>query len=470
MDGTFINNNTKYTVLSDILSQQHLNNMKWSVAILLLFAGACCAEINLQNLPNIPEIDDIAVVKERCDTKGGPGTYDNVKKSIEEMKTCIKGIINIESIKTEVEESKKTGSMDEVFGKYCKKRPEVKACLQKGIDAVKPCLEDTEKEAMNKTLNVIRELGEFICFRDGDRIAMFVAEGGFECIQEHTEGVKNCVNATLKIDPTKFTSLSPNSIPTISIDKSRCDDLSKVQTCVVEELEKCKDSTPANIVDALFRFIKKSACAVEKKHRRSVFKRDITNAITENQMQLKNLMIEKVKMYCDKFGEGQAFQELKDSLTQSRICTGNFLDIFGPQYNTRIPKCYTDTINKIRNCLPEELKYFPSFIVDILFSVTEFLKTNTQHFKLSSTNMVFQQCFISLRQESVKESFLQCINDCELTDVNKEIFTKDVTCKKLNDLTNCASTVMKNTCIPDITLDKFRNGLMAAFTKPCKDV
>lgn len=47
-------------------------------------------------------------------------------------------------------------------------------------------------------------------------------------------------------------------------------DLSKVQTCVVAELEKCKDSTPANIVDALFRFIKKSACD-DKKPKRSLY-------------------------------------------------------------------------------------------------------------------------------------------------------------------------------------------------------
>lgn len=46
--------------------------------------------------------------------------------------------------------------------------------------------------------------------------------------------------------------------------------INTVQTCVVEELEKCKDSTPANIVDALFKFVKKSACK-NNKQRRSTY-------------------------------------------------------------------------------------------------------------------------------------------------------------------------------------------------------
>ena len=39
-------------------------------------------------------------------------------------------------------------------------------------------------------------------------------------------------------------------------------DFFKLQKCVVKELEKCKEPTPANIVDSLFNFIKKvTPCA-----------------------------------------------------------------------------------------------------------------------------------------------------------------------------------------------------------------
>ena len=33
--------------------------------------------------------------------------------------------------------------------------------------------------------------------------------------------------------------------------------MSKLQTCVVKELEKCSDPTPANIVDSIFNFIRR---------------------------------------------------------------------------------------------------------------------------------------------------------------------------------------------------------------------
>lgn len=105
---------------------------------------------------------------------------------------------------------------------------------------------------------------------------MFVAEGGVECLKSHVEGIKNCFNATFKINPEN---ISFNSVPNLSITKEKCkyvkieiikkifnqfkmfsSDITTVQNCVVEELEKCTDSTPANIVDALFKFVKKSAC------------------------------------------------------------------------------------------------------------------------------------------------------------------------------------------------------------------
>lgn len=83
----------------------------------------------------------------------------------------MKGLIDIEVAKNELEEAKKTGSMDEVFGKYCNKRPQAKECVLSFIDSIKPCLEETEKQALNVTLGVVKQLSEFVCFRDGDRIA-----------------------------------------------------------------------------------------------------------------------------------------------------------------------------------------------------------------------------------------------------------------------------------------------------------
>lgn len=61
--------------------------------------------------------------------------------------------------------------MDEVFGKYCKKYPEIYKCVEEVTEKVKPCLSAEEQKTLSKTLTIVGELKEFICFKDGDRIA-----------------------------------------------------------------------------------------------------------------------------------------------------------------------------------------------------------------------------------------------------------------------------------------------------------
>lgn len=61
--------------------------------------------------------------------------------------------------------------MDEVFGKYCNKRPQLKECIKKTTDAAEPCMEEAEKQALNVTEHILEKIGDFVCYNDGDRIA-----------------------------------------------------------------------------------------------------------------------------------------------------------------------------------------------------------------------------------------------------------------------------------------------------------
>lgn len=79
--------------------------------------------------------------------------------------------MNPSKIKDELEEAKKTGSMDEVFGKYCNKRQEYKECIMKTVNVSKECLEETEINALDTAARVIEEVMDFACYRDGDRLA-----------------------------------------------------------------------------------------------------------------------------------------------------------------------------------------------------------------------------------------------------------------------------------------------------------
>lgn len=53
-----------------------------------------------------------------------------------------------------------------------------------------------------------------------------------------------------------------DDLPKLVLKEKECRDLESLQTCVIVELEKCEESTPSNIVESLFRYVKKKGpCA-----------------------------------------------------------------------------------------------------------------------------------------------------------------------------------------------------------------
>lgn len=87
------------------------------------------------------------------------------------VKECFESRINVTAITEELDVAKQTGSMDEVFGKHCKKVPELLACEKSIADKFKACLEPSEADSMNVILNITENLANFMCHKDGDRLA-----------------------------------------------------------------------------------------------------------------------------------------------------------------------------------------------------------------------------------------------------------------------------------------------------------
>ena len=210
--------------------------------------------LNNDNSLSIDEVLDAA--KKKCDKQGGEKAFDHLMAAKDEIQQCIEGHFNFTQIEAELSEKRKSGSMDDVFAKYCAKRSIIEGCVKNFTDAVEPCLENVEKSSLNLLLNVTDNLVDFGCYKDGDRIAMFLAEGGLECIKSKSEGLEHCFNSTLHHRiPANF---SITSLPLLVIDEEACDDYSNLQACVIKELETCDDHTPANLVDAIFKYVRRS--------------------------------------------------------------------------------------------------------------------------------------------------------------------------------------------------------------------
>ncbi|XP_051161527.1 27 kDa hemolymph protein-like [Leptopilina boulardi] len=250
-----------------------------SIVIIGLFAN-CFTQDTIENaddalnkinsIIDIPELKNINasalpvseaenVMKKKCEKNGGPTAYETAKKGVIDMGTCIASLVNMTKLNQEIEEAKPTGDLDEVFAKYCKKSIVLKHCVRNLTEAVNPCLESVEQALEPIILNITNSLLDFICFKEGDRIALFISTDGPKCFQDKMAPIQQCLNSTygesIQNISANVTSVSEMTLPLFVLDHKSCSDMVKLQGCVVKELETCNDQTPANIAEALFNFV-----------------------------------------------------------------------------------------------------------------------------------------------------------------------------------------------------------------------
>lgn len=218
------------------------------------------------NITELPLDDAQSVLRKKCEKNGGVGAYDAAKKGSAELFNCVKGLVNFTLLKEEMDAARPTGDLDEVFKKYCRKKPILKNCMANFTASIEPCLEPEERDNRKIVHNITEKILNFVCFKEGDRIALFIAAKGPECFQAKAQAMAQCANATygnysssLPFNPANgLSGLSEiKSIPSLVFDEKACNNMNKLQTCVVNALEACEDPTPANLLDSIFNYIKK---------------------------------------------------------------------------------------------------------------------------------------------------------------------------------------------------------------------
>ncbi|KAK0083616.1 hypothetical protein PV325_008528 [Microctonus aethiopoides] len=257
--------------------------MTCSTAIFIFIGLALCSHGNSQEtapsdpaaaimekvseIANIPGLNETASnqvenaknkIKEKCEKNGG--SFDKLSAAKDEFETCLKGLIDVNLLQEEIEKAKPHGELDSVFHKYCKKNVTLIKCMTEFITVMEPCLETEERQNIHTLPNVTQSFLNFICHKEGDRIALFIAAGGPECFQEKQIPIQNCFNSTYggyvpNVDANGVTP-SFESLPSLVFSLQQCNNAAKLQECVVKELEKCNDPTPGNMADALFTFVK----------------------------------------------------------------------------------------------------------------------------------------------------------------------------------------------------------------------
>ncbi|KAH8366676.1 hypothetical protein KR084_011762 [Drosophila pseudotakahashii] len=220
----------------------------------------------LQNA-NVSVADFQKLLQTKCEKANEKSVNASaLSKSIEEAAVklggCLMGLANMTEIQAEIAEASPKGDLDVVFEKYCLRMPQAKACLKEFNDALLPCLTADEKSHNAVMQRIGDKLLEFICYKNGDQIALFIAEQGPECLQQSRDGITTCLNNTFSSYlPKELGNPADWSLPQLILGPKECVDLYAFETCTVELLEKCETITPSNIVESMFRYVRReSSC------------------------------------------------------------------------------------------------------------------------------------------------------------------------------------------------------------------
>lgn len=212
------------------------------------------------------------MVKDKCikelGEEKGTEAYQEIESATLALGECINGIFNYSAMQEEIAEASPKGELDVVFNKYCAKQPDLVICIENFNKKLTPCLDKDERNSQDVFMRAAHKLLEFVCHKGGDQIALFIAEKGPECLQANRESIQNCFNNT-------FSSYVPaegletvKSLPKLVLNAEQCEDIYRLETCIVQKLETCEEITPANIVESLFRFMKnETICRNNGPHR-----------------------------------------------------------------------------------------------------------------------------------------------------------------------------------------------------------
>lgn len=92
--------------------------------------------------------------------------------------------------------------------RYCRKRTIAIDCMKDFTVAIEPCLNEQELGNKKTFVNIFTNLLNFVCHKDGDQIALFIAEKGPECFNSKKDALMNCINSTMS-------SYIPSETPTV---------------------------------------------------------------------------------------------------------------------------------------------------------------------------------------------------------------------------------------------------------------
>ncbi|XP_037075441.1 27 kDa hemolymph glycoprotein-like [Pollicipes pollicipes] len=168
---------------------------------------------------------------------------------------CVKDNVDVDEIVQDISRHMENGELDVLFSSRCRDLPpRILDCIERPLVELERCLNETER-AKNYSATLmagLREAVDFLCFNDGERIAIFLGEKGQECMssQQVRDSLTQCLekhNLTASTAPDVLDSTTRGFTPAF------CHRMFVAHDCAADALRLCDDPTPSNVVDSLLR-------------------------------------------------------------------------------------------------------------------------------------------------------------------------------------------------------------------------
>lgn len=89
------------------------------------------------------------------------------------MMDCLQDSFDYDTIEQELTNAT---FIDDVVMKYCNRFPIFQKCVAAALNKAKPCFDEEEIQSMEKTLDLIKEVKDFMCYRNGFRLSCKVPQ------------------------------------------------------------------------------------------------------------------------------------------------------------------------------------------------------------------------------------------------------------------------------------------------------
>jgi len=134
---------------------------------------------------------------ETCEHINGTQASEDIQTALFTLSDCVTSKINIVNITEEIKAAAPRGALDEVFTSYCNLVPGIKHCRTPMISALQVCLSHQRDDDLQLIDSAIDGALDFMCFKGGERIAIFLAENGTDCLYDNADRIASCINDTM---------------------------------------------------------------------------------------------------------------------------------------------------------------------------------------------------------------------------------------------------------------------------------